>query len=121
MTSLCDKCFAPGACCKRLSLSYLGEDEEYHQITFWDDEGEEAIRKYMKKKNYSFVINEKVGTWVDEESGRTYSAYNYNCTALLPNGRCGRYKTRPKLCRAYEAASDGLCVHFGGAETGEQI
>jgi Fe-S-cluster containining protein len=77
----------------------------------WD--GEEAGQ-------LPFVPLEVWGRWIDEESGRTYSAYWYRCSNLLPNGRCGDYDNRPGLCRSFEPASDPLCVHWRGAESGEE-
>lgn len=43
----------------------------------------------------------------------------FACRALTPTGRCGIYETRPAVCRTYEPASDGLCVHHGGSEAGD--
>lgn len=45
--------------------------------------------------------------------------WRFSCRALQPNGRCGRYETRPDLCRRFEPLQDGLCVHFGGTEAGD--
>lgn len=114
--SLCDQCYAPGNCCKRLQLIADG-----HSMTFWDETAGVDIQQALDTRNLPFVVNEKIATWTDE-NGKAYSTYNYNCTKLLPNGRCGDYENRPELCRSYEPASDGLCVHYLGAEgTGEGL
>lgn len=112
--SLCDQCFAPGACCRRLHLRRTNDDA----LTLWDDEptGEQLERHGLP----TFVASELIGSWKDEASGRPYSEWMFSCSALLPSGRCGIYEQRPDLCRNFEPASDSLCVHFGGAEAGAE-
>ena len=110
--SLCDKCFAPGTCCKRLRLSKGGDE-----VTFWDDEPE-AVQTFLDGQKAPFEVIETLGPWPDE-AGRLYSAKTFGCPKLLPNGRCGDYENRPEICRIFEPASDQLCVHFRGAEAGD--
>lgn len=113
MSSLCDKCYAPGQCCQRLHLSSGGES-----LTLWDDE--DAVQQ-LRARGLPFVSVAKHGTWKDEESGRTYSEHVYSCPVLTSDGRCGDYDNRPEVCRIFEPASDGLCVHYGGAEAGDYV
>ncbi|WP_435018499.1 YkgJ family cysteine cluster protein [Tundrisphaera sp. TA3] len=119
--SLCDNCYSPGSCCKSLRLiSENPETGELYPRTFWDDSSIDEQTKDWA--NFPFTPNEKLNTYTEEGSGRTYSEWNYNCRNLLPSGRCGDYENRPELCRIYEPASDGLCVHYQGAEgTGEGL
>lgn len=105
--STCDRCYSPGACCKRVFLSTLDGEP----LTVW--EGDEASQ-------LPFVPAEKWGSWVDAESGRTFAAYLWNCSNLRPDGRCGDYENRPDLCRRFEPGSTSLCVHWRGAESGEE-
>jgi Fe-S-cluster containining protein len=38
--------------------------------------------------------------------------WDWSCTQLQKDGRCGIYEDRPQLCRTYAAGSDPLCVHY---------
>lgn len=107
--SLCDKCYAPGQCCKRLRLYREGNAS----LTFWLDEPTE---KQLDALGLPFKPTEQIGEWLDEESGRRYGEFLFTCPRLLPNGRCGDYENRPDLCRRFEPGADPLCVHFQGAE-----
>lgn len=116
--SLCDKCFSPGACCKRLSLSTGGG-----VILVWDDEDPvEQLKDRMYEpepgRPMPFVPLEGMNSFQDPD-GRSYSSYWWKCTQLLPNGRCGVYENRPELCRSFEPGSGHLCVHYNGAESGD--
>lgn len=113
--SLCDRCLAPGECCKLMHLSNQAGDPS----TEWVDGGFDGIVKSLQLRGLPFEPVVEIGRWTDEESGREYANYLYRCTKLLPNGRCGIYEDRPDLCRRYEPASDRLCVHYLGAESGD--
>ena len=117
--SLCDGCYSPGACCKRLRL-YREEDGQTGYLTFWDDT---PVQEQTKDwDDFPFVPLDRVRTDTDAESGRTYSTWEFSCPKLLPSGRCGDYENRPALCRRYEPGSDPLCVHYQGAEgTGDGL
>lgn len=113
--SLCDKCYAPGQCCKSLHLA--GKDGEAK--TYWVDEGDAGIIEQLRAQGLPFVPLLELGRYVDAESGREYADLLFNCPMVTPSGRCSIYDDRPALCRNYEPLSDPLCVHFGGAEAGE--
>jgi Fe-S-cluster containining protein len=106
--SLCDKCFAPGACCKGLSLSTAGAPR-----TLWLGEREYLIEQ-LRDAGLPFEPSEQLGQWTDDESGKDYASFSYNCPNLLPSGRCGDYENRPQVCSSYEPRQDSLCVHFHG-------
>lgn len=113
--SLCDKCYAPGACCKRFKLSCASGQP----VTFWTDE---PIEDQLRAKGLPFEPVEQLGEWTDPDSGRMYAAFEYNCPLLRLDGRCGDYENRPNLCRQFEPGSDTLCVHYMGAEgTGDGL
>ena len=114
--SLCDKCYAPGACCKRM---YLLNADYPSGFTFWDDV---PVNETMKAWGLPFVGLEREPAVKDAAPGRTYSRWWFSCPNLLPNGRCGDYKSRPEVCRIFEPASGPLCVHYRGAEgTGDGL
>lgn len=118
MTSLCDQCFAPGACCRRIGFYADGEE-----AAFWLDEPiEPQIRSRMHAEDINrpmpFRIHEIIGRWHADE-GREYGRIEFSCANLLSDGRCGDYEGRPWLCRVFEPAGDVLCVHWRGAEGGE--
>lgn len=115
--SLCDNCFSPGACCKGFT---------FPDKTFWFDDNELSVYECLAKEDSSgrllpFVLLRRGDdSWIDEDTGRPYGHYHFWCP-LLKNGRCGDYQNRPAVCRNYEPASCGLCVHFNGAESGEAV
>ena len=111
--SLCDRCFAPGACCKRFGL-FSNEGEP---ITVWDDEPT-RVSAPGSAEPLPFLPLERSGTWEDPD-GRAYSSWWWSCPRLQADGRCGDYENRPALCRTFEPAAETLCVHWGGAEGGE--
>lgn len=102
--SLCDTCAAPGACCKRMRF-WLGGDP----MTQW-------VGNDLNEDNPQLDLPpvypvEMVEQWISPE-GRPYAEYRYGCYALQPDGRCGIYEDRPKLCRDYEPGTDPMCVHY---------
>lgn len=117
--SLCDRCFAPGQCCRDLVL--LREDG--HTITTWVG-GDPVAELADRIGEHWFVPASVQGEWTvpedaEEDAGRTYRAHRWACRALGPDGRCTVYESRPALCRAFEPGSGPLCVHYQGAEGGE--
>lgn len=117
--SLCDRCFAPGQCCKRIQF-YSGTE-----MTLWLDEPLEPQLRAMlhaddRDRPMPFrSIDGTVRELRDEETGRPYGTMTFSCVNLTPDGRCGDYENRPWLCRTFEPGSDRLCVHYRGAEAGE--
>lgn len=111
-TSLCDRCFAPGQCCKALALFSMKDVE----LTVWDDDPKLPEQPGTQPP---FTRTTRTGGPWKDDAGREYSTWFWSCSALLPSGRCGIYETRPDLCRRFEPASSPLCVHYQGAETGE--
>lgn len=97
MASLCDKCYAPGQCCKALAL--VGSAGPLS--------GEEA-RVQIALQELPF-----------KEHLQGNAAGLFYCTKLQPDGRCGDYENRPYLCREFEPGADPLCVHWRGAEGAE--
>lgn len=117
MSSLCDSCFAPGYCCRRLNF-FGGKGEQ----TYWLDEPiEPQLRSGMSKdtdRPVPFRIAKVREQYTDKESGRPYGHVDFSCVNLTPEGRCGDYENRPWLCRHFEPASGNICVHYKGAEAG---
>ena len=109
--SLCEKCYSPGACCKRLNLTLSNGTH----LTVWDDTDPTA---YLHANfDLPFVALSKQSTWTDE-NGRDYSSWHWSCPRLGADGRCSQYKDRPRLCRDFEPRSDRLCVMYSG-ESGD--
>ena len=109
--SMCDRCYAPGQCCKTMGLSIAGGDP----LTVWTDE---PIAPQMAAQGLPFETFMPLELFTDAETGRPYGTFLWRCTKLQPDGRCGIYEARPALCRSFEAGSDQLCVHWRGAEAG---
>jgi hypothetical protein len=107
--SACDRCYAPGACCKRFSL---GSDR--NGWSNWVGDGQ----KVLIDNDLPFVIVDSYGPFTDSD-GCEYEVNFYGCPKLGADGRCTIYDSRPKLCRDFTPLSTGLCVHFGGSESGD--
>lgn len=113
--SLCDRCYAPGQCCKHFSLYGPGG-----KMTFWL-EGGGTVSEHLERHELPFAPVLE-GEYEDDH-GRRYGSYHFECPKLTPEGRCSIYEDRPRLCRAFEPAGGSkLCVHSGGAEgTGDGL
>lgn len=105
--SACDRCFQPGACCKGFHLT---------GVSGWMDEGRDVVEARARESLLPFHAVAPATVYNDPESGKDYQTWTWNCPKVSADGRCTIYDTRPDLCRNYAPASDGLCVHFGGAE-----
>lgn len=101
--SMCDRCLAPGHCCKRLTLSGTVDGERIQDPMSFEKAEHLALkaRLWMMRPAHQ------------REDGR----WQWSCTQLLPNGRCGIYEDRPQLCRLYRPGEDGLCVHHWEKES----
>ena len=108
--SICDRCYAPGQCCRVMHLSSNGEP-----MTVWTDKD---VATQAHDRGLPFEPIAPMQTYIDPESGRPYAVFEWRCTKLAADGRCTIYADRPDVCRQFEALSDPLCVHFGGAEAG---
>ena len=89
-------------------------------MTVWDDEDPVERLETVLGGPVPFRPLERLDTWHEEGTMRTYSGWRWFCTWLMPDGRCGNYEIRPQLCRDYQPLADGLCVHYnGGTESGD--
>jgi Fe-S-cluster containining protein len=115
--SLCDRCYAPGQCCKGFTL-FTPEGEER---TFWV-EGDDTVEDYLGEHELPFTP-ELLEEFADPETGRKYGSYRFSCAKLDGDGRCSIYDDRPEICRNFEPAGGSLlCVHSFGAEgTGDGL
>lgn len=97
----CDLCVAPGTCCKAFPLN------EYFPL----GSTLEAIKKWLHEHNVDmFRPLRRYRTWASQ--GEWFEQWQFSCTKLLSNGRCGIYNNRPPVCRHYEPGSDDMCVHM---------
>jgi len=110
--SLCDKCYAPGTCCRELTLTvnFWAEEEVTNQLL------RERISNHPGNKNVPFEPVRQSVRVEHDKNGRAYGPWVWRCPKLLKNGRCGDYDNRPDVCRIFEPGENRLCVHFQGAE-----
>ena len=87
---LCEHC--TGVCCSYVALPI----EEPETRSDFDD-----IRWYLLHQNVSVFV----------EDGEWYINMATRCRYLLPDGRCGTYATRPRICRQY---SEENCDYHSG-------
>lgn len=87
-----DKCNGCVLCCTNVALEMdkPTTKEEYDQI-IW------------------FLMHKNVAVYIDNE-GDWLLEYDTVCEALDKNGRCKKYKKRPKVCREY---SHEDCLKYG--------
>lgn len=94
--SLCDACLSPGACCKRMVLN-----SSLYGPGLGPQSRESAEHLALRLALPFFPARQREdGIW------------EWACTELQPDGRCGAYEDRPQVCRDYAAGSDALCVHY---------
>jgi Fe-S-cluster containining protein len=112
MPSLCDKCYAPGACCKFLYLNL----QEAGGGPWMTEVSHEAVADIDRQLDLNVLPFEFIGwVWLHKYDGEPLRGVPmFNCPQLLPNGRCGIYEDRPALCRNFEEGSEPLCVHYNG-------
>lgn len=129
--SLCDRCFQPGECCKKLYLwirdqivgAPAGVPISFPLDTWRADAAvwlaEQRATYKERGVDMPLQADHVGGIWWHEGEKRWYAQIRWSCPALLPNGRCGIYATRPELCRVFEPGSDSLCVHHVPQEAGD--
>lgn len=101
----CDRCAAPGHCCKAFPLTV--------QIPIGSTPAQvETIMNERSHQPLPFKPLRRApkGTWHRKpDEGHEY--WLFNCPKLLPDGRCGAYEERPETCRIYEPGNDEMCFH----------
>lgn len=101
---LCESCIAPGSCCKQMHLTGGVADQGARLGQPMSREKAEHLAMLNGLHTFFPVGHHHDGSW------------EFACTALQLNGRCGIYEDRPQLCRTYAAGSDPLCVHYFSSE-----
>ena len=89
--SLCDSCYSPGACCKRMQLF----NSEYPTgFTFWDDT---PVAEQTKNwESFPFEATEKDETQIDPDSGRSFSTWFFSCPNLPIRRTVRRLREPPR-------------------------
>ncbi len=113
--SLCDRCWAPGACCRNMMLYHVDG------VDLFQRPGEDAATLLPSRLAEARLPFDPLAPGMLHRSpdGEPVLIWMFACRELGPDGRCGIYASRPAICRTYEPASDGLCVHHGGSEAGD--
>lgn len=111
--SLCDTCAKPGACCNDLVLT----GSRWAGTVWADGWREQALEKVDSViPGHPFIplrLRLAEGADRDPAAGDApYGTVHWACKLIQPDGRCGDYESRPRLCRDYEAGSDRLCVMY---------
>jgi Fe-S-cluster containining protein len=115
--SLCDRCAAPGHCCKAFIPSG-GNDgvSDAKALAAGRPSFSDALN-FVRKHGLPFVPKIPPEQRSAEEGGGW--RFRFSCPWLQGDGRCGHYEDRPDLCRTFEPQDDGLCVYSHGTEAGE--
>lgn len=123
--SLCDRCYAPGYCCRAIHLYQPGDNKEAVWFLDLSMKAQLEMSRPIDKEN-SFPIPFEIGrvtqSWIDMHTGRSKGIVEFKCPKLADNGRCGAHETRPWLCRDMQAGQGNICVHDGyNAEGTDEI
>lgn len=98
----CDRCIAPGTCCKAFPLSK----------DFATGTTPEQLVEFLAEQKYPFVPLRRYYTYI----GAWLERWLFQCTKLGADGRCTIYEDRPELCKLYEAGCDEMCIHTRGID-----
>lgn len=103
---LCDRCNAPGACCRGFTIYQLVPRVPA-------DVYEECVVRAVERLRTDFGIDYFVPSKrvIPPELGAVgdVAIAEWSCTRLGPDGRCTRYEDRPQVCRSYQPMDDALC------------
>lgn len=111
--SLCDRCYNPGQCCKRMAVTG-GKETAAHKAMRGPAATRRQARRYAVENGLP-MFKPTGEPDITPEGVR----WRFSCSALTREGRCSIYLDRPDLCRRYEAGKDDLCVHSHGTEAGD--
>lgn len=101
----CDRCVAPGTCCKAFSLPV--------EVPRGSTPAE--VKAALTKRSFEplpFVpLRRTTGReGYDPTSPTEY--WLFGCPKLGADGRCTIYQSRPQTCQVYKPGSDPMCVHY---------
>lgn len=107
----CDRCIAPGTCCKAFPLSNefrfgITPDEirEWLKVENLPFEPIKRENYYCTSKDHHNIDGKSEVHWIEK--------WLFQCTKLGEDGKCTIYDSRPDLCRKYTAGCDAMCVHM---------
>jgi Fe-S-cluster containining protein len=103
----CDRCIAPGTCCKAIQLF----TQEGVEITHPLGTTLEKLRESLRANYLPFEPLRRLKILANSDESEK-EAWLYSCPKLGDDGRCTIYETRPRLCRTYEPGCDHMCVHM---------
>jgi Fe-S-cluster containining protein len=106
MTASCDTCTKPGACCQDFVLSGRGGAFMFDADSWWTE-----ANNLMEKHELPFNPL-RIDTQSEKCDAEGMVGVRFTCPQVTPEGRCGIYDARPKLCRDYAPGSDKLCVMY---------
>lgn len=105
--STCNFCIRPGACCENFYLSMPEPDTK-------KSDGYATVWRETLIRGLPFYPSRPFNQYTDA-AGVERQQWQFSCTNLLPNGRCGDYDNRPEFpCRDYKPLQDHLCVMTAG-------
>ena len=110
--TFCSICPEPGRCCRKFCLNHEN-DGRWEALTFFRDSWREDAAEHARQQGHPFAPLEIIehDPILDTE-GRERVMVWWTCPKLTPEGRCGTYADRPRLCRTFVPGTNGLCA-FG--------
>jgi hypothetical protein len=102
----CNRCIAPGTCCKSLPLSTQFPMGSTH----------ESVQLYMTENGMPFIPLRRLCVYNGSRENGTgqhwYEQWLFTCPKVTSDGRCSIYEDRPHTCIIYEPGVDAMCVHM---------
>jgi Fe-S-cluster containining protein len=127
MTSLCDLCARPGACCKNFALSagalHDGAISEVGAalaeiVTCSDSNGNgsfiwgQGVAAFAAARADQRVANVRIGLPFTPSFRDVSGRWRYSCPLLGADGRCTDYANRPRACHALQPGAQKPCCHY---------
>jgi Fe-S-cluster containining protein len=114
--SLCNRCIDPGICCREIRLNVKPPFMTKLEALAWLA----SIHPAYGEIGLPFIpeYKDRILLYDFDEAIQFYSTspleseWVYSCPVLTPDGRCGDYENRPRLCRTFESGRNQPCVMF---------
>ncbi len=106
--SLCSICPAPGGCCSGFHL-FTGRGDAHTDFTVWAEDWKTQAQAFLDKHALPYTPAELRGIAYDPTEKAEFGVPYFSCSHLTPEGRCGIWATRPRVCSDYVPLTDSLC------------
>lgn len=117
----CEECRDPGACCRAIPISQrFPVDMSREHVAMYTAEGMDAFTGVVNAEPMPMMKPLRIVSRISKRGAHKphMVTWLFECENLTPEGRCGNYDNRPKMCRVFEPGSSTLCVEYTGSLRG---